>query len=65
MRQSVRQFWLNQHSKQCAWIQACGGDLAGYIEKYHHKYGRTLDNAKAIYDADMQELQRIEEKLRK
>lgn len=50
--------------EQLQWLQDHGGDRAGYIANYHGKYGRTIENAEAIYNADLQELHRIQEKLR-
>jgi hypothetical protein len=48
---------------QREWIEACGGDLAGYVATYgskddpeHYGYG-----GEAIYAADMAQLQRLEE----
>ena len=33
-------------------MASVGNDLAGYIENYHVKYGRSIENAKEIYRAD-------------
>lgn len=44
--------------RQLEWIEECGGDLEGYIAKYHREHGRTVENATEIYNADMAELKR-------
>ena len=44
--------------QQLEWIKECGGDLEGYIDKYHREHGRTVENATEIYNADMAELER-------
>lgn len=57
-------YWQTRVTKQKRWIEEHGGDLAGYIANYHGKYGRTLEQARAIWDADAQELQRLEDAVR-
>ncbi len=64
VKAAYQMFWHKLHQQQLKWIEQCGGDLAGYINNYHGKYGRTQENAKAIYDADVQELQRIKSHLK-
>ncbi len=57
-----RAYWLERVDKQRKWIDQCGGDAAGYIENYHGKHGRSLENAKAIWDADYAELLKLEKR---
>jgi len=47
-------------SEQIAWIEKCGGDLAGYLANYKT---RTPENVRDIYYADIGELRRLEERL--
>jgi hypothetical protein len=48
---------------QREWIEACGGDLAGYVATYGSKDApeHSGDGGEAIYAADMAQLQRLEE----
>ena len=48
---------------QKKWIESCGGDLDGYIANYCGKYGRSKENATAIYNADLRELRLWEKAL--
>jgi len=59
----AKQLYQRLLKEQREWIEKCGGDLAGYIANYHGKYGRTVENAAAIYHADLGELHRIEDRL--
>lgn len=59
-----KDFYQKLFQKQQQWIRDHGSDLAGYIANYHDKYGRPIEDAEAIYDADLQELRRIEERLK-
>lgn len=56
--------WTRLVAEQQRWIRDCGGDLAGYLDKYCRVHGRTEENARAIYNADVAELQRREERLK-
>lgn len=58
-----RDFWIKLLAEQRKWIEQCGGDLAGYIANYHGKHKRTVENATGIYNADMGELERIQQLL--
>lgn len=65
MRQSRRAFLESQLAEQRKWIRKCGGDLLGYICHYGeaddpNKHG---EGGRAIYEADMAELHRIEQLL--
>ena len=59
----MRIFWSNMLAEQVQWIARCGGDLAGYIDSYHGKYKRTVEDATAIYQADIAELERIQNRV--
>ncbi len=50
-------------AEQQAWIESCGGTLYGYIAKYR-KYGRTVASATAIYYADVDALERWQQRLK-
>ena len=58
-----KELWIKLLAEQRQWIEKCGGDLAGYIANYHGVHHRTVENATAIYNADIGELQRIQERL--
>jgi hypothetical protein len=47
---------------QREWIEACGGDLAGYVATYGSKEApeHSGDGGEAIYAADMAQLQRLQ-----
>ncbi len=59
-----RDLYLKLLADQKKWIEKCGGDREGYIANYHGTHGRSVENAAAIYDADMNELRRIEDRLK-
>jgi hypothetical protein len=63
MRETKRQLWTRLVIEQQKWIEEHGGDLAGYLANYHEQHGRTLDNARAIYEADLAELLSRERRL--
>lgn len=63
MKRSMLAIWTDMYEKQRKWVEDCGGDLAGYLQKYHVQHGRTVENATAIYQADLAELERCYEKL--
>lgn len=48
---------------QIAWIRRCGGDLAGYIANYGPRRDAMGEDgtayARAVYSADLGELQRL------
>jgi hypothetical protein len=50
-------------AEQREWINRCGGDMDGYVANYHGNHGRDVENAIAIYNADMGELLRLEREL--
>jgi hypothetical protein len=55
-----KQLWQKLLEEQRQWIEKCGGDFAGHIFNYPT---RSLNNVKAIYDADIDELRHIEWRL--
>jgi len=55
--------WLDLVISQQQWVAEHGGDLAGYIDRYTGKYGRSVENATAIYQADVDALKRYEARL--
>lgn len=55
--------WMKLLDEQREWVAKCGGDLEGYIANYHGTHGRSVENATAIYNADMAELRRREDRL--
>jgi hypothetical protein len=61
MKLSRRERLNDRLSEQRRWIEQCGGDLAGYIARCNPS--QSIENVKAIYDADMTELARIEREL--
>lgn len=63
MRQSKRAFYQKYLADERAWMQICGGDLAGYVRNYHLGHGRTLASAEAIYRADLAKVRELEAKL--
>ena len=52
--------------EQRKWIEECGGDLAGYLQKYGSAHDAHFSGAggEAIYAADMDQLRRLEERCR-
>ena len=48
-----RPMWEKWVREQETWIAEQGGDREGYIANYHGRHGRTVENAVAIYDADL------------
>jgi hypothetical protein len=62
-RESVMQFYLRRVREQQAWIQSCGGSLAGYYLHYCGTHGMGADQTKRIYDADKAYLVKTEEAL--
>lgn len=48
---------------QRQWVKEHGGTLTGYVDRYHRLYGRPVEEAEAIYEADQGELKRLEHKL--
>lgn len=58
-----RALWERLLEEQREWITKCGGNLEGYIANYHGVHGRTVENATAIFNADMAELERREKQL--
>ena len=58
-----KELWQRCLEDQRKWIETHGGDRAGYIANYHEKHGRTLENAEAIYEADLAALHHWEELL--
>lgn len=66
----MKDFWQQQLSQQRAWIESCGGSLAGYVARYGDPgvptaKGKPMygNGGTAIYNADLAALRRIEEKL--
>jgi hypothetical protein len=59
----TRGLYLKLLEDQRRWVEKCGGDLAGYLNNYR-QFGRTDENIAAIYDIDVSELQRLEDKLK-
>jgi hypothetical protein len=55
-----KNLWLDLVTSQQQWVAEHGGDLAGYIDRYTGRYGRTVENATAIYQADIDALKRYE-----
>ncbi len=63
-----------QVAQQRAWIQACGGDLAGYIARYGDSdapYGKPVseggrygEGGQRIFEADAEALRQVEEQYR-
>lgn len=58
-----KKLWEKLLAEQYKWIETCGGDRSGYVAKYQGKYKRTVENAEAIYNADVGELERIKKRL--
>ncbi len=55
--------WLDLVISQQQWVAEHGGDLAGYIDRYHGQHGRSIENATAIYQADVDALKDYEARL--
>ncbi len=55
--------WQQLVREQEQWIEQCGGHLPGYIENYHGRHGRTVENAEAIYNADVAALEQYKRRL--
>lgn len=60
-RMSKLEDYLRRVSAQKQWIEKCGGSLPGYIDNYAGRYDRSEEQAAKIYEADMNELRRLEE----
>lgn len=55
--------WLTRMvNEQAKWMQSCGGTIQGYILHYT-TYGRTIDEAKAIFHADYNALANLHHRL--
>ncbi len=48
---------------QQQWVAEHGVDLAGYIDRYRGQHGRSIENATAIYQADIDALKDYEARL--
>ena len=59
----VASFLVKAVIEQRQWIKEHGASLQGYIEKYHVEYGRSVGEAEAIYQADLDVLQSFERRL--
>lgn len=64
-RETKVAFWTSQVAQQKAWIDRCGGDLAGYVKTYGSKDDpkHSGDGGEAIYAADTGALKKYEEEL--
>ena len=61
MRRDKMREWLRRMvAEQRQWIEEHGGSLAGYIAFYSDRYGRSEDEAVAIYNADLANLRQFE-----
>jgi len=49
--------------EQLRWISEHGADLAGYIANYAGRHRRTVENATAIYGADLEYLEMCKRRL--
>jgi hypothetical protein len=58
-----RQLWVKIVQEQQRWIAEHGGDLIGYLANYHGRHGRTEENAREIYNADLAYLKQAERHL--
>lgn len=61
--QTKLQFFLREVENQRKWIEQCGGDVAGYIAKYSGHYDRDDAQAAKIYEADVNWLRYLEERV--
>ena len=59
-----KKFLQEEIDRQLAWMDKCGRTLEGYMYTYHEMHGRSAEEAKAIYDADMKYLQDFEQELK-
>ena len=52
------EYWRNAVAEQVAWMEKCGGNLAGYVEKYGSKDDpeHSGNGGEAIYQADYNHL---------
>lgn len=64
------EWWQRQEREQIAWIESCGGNLAGYIARYGdpdfpRADGKPMlgEGGTAIFNADMNALKKIQERL--
>ena len=64
MTSKIKLFLQKTVDEQREWIQSNGGNMDGYINKYHVVFGRSVDEAIAIYHADINELAKYEDRLR-
>jgi len=60
----MKKFYEDLLLRQIQWIKDCGETLDGYIQKYCLQYNRSLREVAQIYQADIQELNRIKAKIR-
>jgi hypothetical protein len=56
-RRALLILWL---SEQINWMSERGNDLAGYTAFYCGRFGRTQEDAQAIYNADLAHLRNLE-----
>lgn len=55
--------WQKLVREQEEWIANHGGNLVGYVENYTSRHGRTVENATAIYEADIAALAQYKKRL--
>ena len=61
LRYGSVEYWRNAVTEQIAWMEKCGGNRAGYVEKYGSKDNpeHSGNGGEAIYQADYNELDRV------